>query len=264
MVSSSTIITLIIATVVCFLFPIVLTIYFKIKHKISLKPVFMGVAVFIFFVLILEQILHYFVLQKGLITNPVLITIYGALAAGIFEEGGRLIVFSTILKDKQEWKDGVSYGIGHGGIEAMLVGGLSYLSNLIYCNLINTGMFDTVFGTQLPEEQLTQLKALKEALVGLSFNTLIVGVFERVFAFGIQIALTLIVLYAVRNRKYIFVFIAVILHALVDFPAALYQMGFLNLYIVEIIIAVIFIAAVIFIVKSKKLFVDKNIRGIEV
>ena len=85
MVGSSSIITLIIAMVICFLFPIAFAIYFKLKHKISLKPVFTGVAVFIIFVLILEQILHFFVLQKGLITNPILITVYGALAI-VFEE----------------------------------------------------------------------------------------------------------------------------------------------------------------------------------
>lgn len=264
MVGSSSIITLIIAMVICFLFPIAFAIYFKLKHKISLKPVFTGVAVFIIFVLILEQILHFFVLQKGLITNPILITVYGALAAGVFEEGGRFIAFSTILKDKREWKDGIAYGIGHGGIEAMLVGGFSYLSNLIYSNLINSGMFDTVLGTQLPEEQLSQLHALKEALVGLPWTTVMIGAFERIFAFGIQIALTLIVLYAIRNKKFIYVLVAVLFHALIDFPAALFQMGILNLYIVETIIFAIFIISVIFTIKSRKLFDDPDLRGTEI
>lgn len=264
MVDSSTIISLITATVLCFLFPPAIAAWFKIKYKISLKPVFTGVAVFILFALILEQIMHYFVIKKGLITGTVLISVYGALAAGIFEEGGRLIAYSTLLKGKNEWKDGIAYGIGHGGIETILIGGFSYLNNLIYSYLINNGMFDAVYGTQLTQEQLSQLKAVKEVLVGLSWTTVMIGICERIFAFGLQIAFSLIVLYAVRKHKYIFALAAVLLHALVDFPVALFQMGILNLYAVESIIFVIFIAAVIFIIKSRKLFDDSESRGQEI
>lgn len=264
MVGSSTIIALVIATVMCFLFPPAFATYFKIKHKISLKPVFTGVSVFILFVLVFEQIMHYFVLQKGLITNTIVLAIYGALAAGVFEEGGRLLAFSTLLKNNSQWKDGIAYGIGHGGIETILIGGFSYLTNLIYSNLINSGMFDTVFGSQLSEEQLSQINDLKEALLGLSGTTVIIGMLERIFAFGIQIALTLIVLYAIRKQKHIYVLIAVLLHALVDFPAALFQMGILNLYAVESIAFVLFIASVVFIVRSRKLFNESEPRGTEI
>lgn len=264
MVGSSTIAAFIIAILICFLFPIAFAAFFKIKYKISLKAVFTGVAVFILFALILEQIMHFFVLKKGLITNTILISVYGALAAGIFEEGGRLIAYSTLLKGKNEWKDGIAYGIGHGGIETILIGGFSYLNNLIYSYLINNGMFDAVYGTQLTQEQLSQLKAVKEVLVGLSWTTVMIGICERIFAFGLQIAFSLIVLCAVKKHKYIFALAAVLLHALVDFPAALFQMGILNLYTVESMIFVIFIAAVIFIIKSRKLFDDSESRGQEI
>jgi uncharacterized membrane protein YhfC len=264
MVSSSTITALLIATVVCFLFPPVFAVWFKIKHKISLKPVFLGVAVFILFVLILEQMMHVFVLRNGLITNPVIFAIYGALAAGVFEEGGRFIAYTTLLKDKGEWKDGIAYGIGHGGIETIIIGGFSYLSNLTYSNLINSGMFESVFGTDLPEDQLAQINELKQALLELSGTTVMIGTLERVFAFGLQLALSLIVLYAVRKQRYIYVLAAVLIHALIDFPAVLFQMGILNLYTVESMAFVVFIASVIFIVKSKKLFNDSELRGTEI
>lgn len=49
-------------------------------------------------------------------------------------------------------------------------------------------------------------------------------------------------------------FIAILLHALMDFPAALYQMKVTNIFITEGIIFVYFIIAIIFLSKTKKIF----------
>ena len=37
--------------------------------------------------------------------------------AGLFEEVGRYLAFTTILKKRLDWKNAVAFGIGHGGIE---------------------------------------------------------------------------------------------------------------------------------------------------
>ena len=47
----------------------------------------------------------------------------------------------------------------------MLVGGFSYLSNLIYSNLINSGMFDTVLGHNYPKNSF--LTMFKRSVSGL-------------------------------------------------------------------------------------------------
>jgi len=78
---------------------------------------------------------------------------------------------------------------------------------------------------------------------------------ERIFAFGIQIALTMVILYAVRYRKNIYLFIAIIVHALIDVIAGLYQTKIItSIYVVEGIVALYFIIAIIFIYKTKKIF----------
>ncbi len=62
-------------------------------------------------------------------------------------------------------------------------------------------------------------------------------------------------MYGVKNRKLIFYFLAILIHALIDFPAALYQTGTIeNIFVVEIIIAIIAVIAIIWIVKSRRLF----------
>jgi uncharacterized membrane protein YhfC len=42
------------------------------------------------------------------------------LSAGVFEEIARYIVYRNWLRDVRLWQGGVFFGLGHGGIEAML------------------------------------------------------------------------------------------------------------------------------------------------
>ena len=51
-----------------------------------------------------------------------------ALLAGIFEEGGRWLVFTKLMTQCDDPREAVSYGIGHGGAEHLLVSeGWGYL-----------------------------------------------------------------------------------------------------------------------------------------
>ena len=75
---------------------------------------------------------------------------------------------------------------------------------------------------------------------------------ERIIALSIQISLSVLVFYAVKEKKYIYFFLAILCHAFIDFPAGLYQMGVIsNIYIVELLILVEVI--VLAIVTFKKL-----------
>ena len=65
--------------------------------------------------------------------NPYVFAIYGGLTAGIFEELGRFVAFFFLLKKYLDYKDGFAYGIGHGGIESILVGGILCASNTYIC-----------------------------------------------------------------------------------------------------------------------------------
>lgn len=253
MVSSASIVNMIIDAIVCFLLPIIVLIYFKRKEKISYKPVIIGAAVFFVFAMILERLVHMVVLGNNLITNPVWFTIYGALMAGIFEEGGRFIAFKTVLKNNHKWKDGLAFGIGHGGIEAILIGAVMNIQYIVYSKLINSGLFDTVIGSKVPASQLAQFQLIKETLIQTSAGTYLMGSVERICALAIQLALTMVVLYAVKYRKNIYLLAAILLHALIDVPAALYQVKAINVYAAEAILIIYFIIAMIFLFRAKRL-----------
>ena len=259
MVSIFTILALVFSFLACFVFPVVLCILFMKKTKPGIVPLLLGIVVFIVFVLVLEQGMHYAVLvlipgTKSLLENNVwLYAIYGAFAAGIFEECGRWLAFSLFMKKKREWKHGITYGIGHGGIEAVLLVSLGVLNNLIYAIMINTGTFDTLIKTQ-PQATADILRQTKDALISTSYWMFALTGVERICAIAFQIALSVLVLYAVSRKKYQFVGLAILLHAAIDFPAVLYQKGILPLWSVEVYCVVLAVPALIFILKSKKLF----------
>lgn len=253
MVNSTSILFMKISVIVTFLLPIIVFFYFRKKEHIKIKPVLIGAAIFFVFTMILEKTVHKVVLQNNLISNKIVFSIYGAIMAGLFEECGRFIVFKTILKKNHKWKDGIAYGIGHGGIEAIILGGITSIQYVIYSNLINKKVFETILAPKLSKLQMAQLNQLKQSLIQTTPSYVVIGIFERIFAFGIQLALTMVVLYAIRERKNIYLLVAILLHALIDFSAVLYQMKIIpNLFVVESIIALEFVAAVVFLVKTRK------------
>lgn len=242
--------------------PCGLLVYFYKREKMSLIPLVTGIAVFIVFTQMLEKALHVYLLQLNprsaqLFRNPWLFAAYGGLAAGLFEEGGRFVGFNYLLKRSRKWIDGISYGIGHGGAESFLIGGLANLQYLLFAVLINNGVLEAVLGGKLPPAPLAQLK---QTLVASSPLLFLASGIERLFALAIQIALSLVVLYAVRYGRYIYLLCAVLIHALLDFPAALYQAHRFNLWGVEVFAALLAVLSVMFIIRSKALFPAEGLK----
>lgn len=250
MISSASLIWMLVTAVLSLLLPIIVFAFFKKKEKLSFKPVLIGGVVFFVAVQILEQMLHAVVIGNNIILSPIPFAIYGALAAGIFEETARFIAFKIILKNNHEWKDGIAYGIGHGGIEAIIIG----VTFVVIGIMIRTGTFDTFIGQQVSVEQAAQMKEL--IIQSAANSNPLLDIIERIFAFGLQIALTMIVLYAVKYRKNIYLFIAILLHALIDFPGALFQSKIVtNVFVIEGMLFVLFIIAIIFLLRTKEIFV---------
>ena len=221
------------AMLFAFAFPLALVIWWKKKTGIGLKPFVAGAACFFVFAMILESICHNLVLMRGgsytaVYTNPVLYMIYGSFAAGIFEETGRLFGFKVLLKKYEARETAVAYGIGHGVIECVFVLGVTYLQILL-CAL----------GVSFGDPSVDILMA--QTLAALSAPTVLLACFERVTAVAFHVGASMLVFTAARNKKKFFLYpAAILLHALLDAPAALLQKGIItNLLLLEIIMAVI-------------------------
>lgn len=247
-VSLLSIIFMVITLLICFFVPIGLLIYFRTKLKADFAPFFFGCLIFIVFALILESTLNRtLLLSTGsfgdtILKNPWLYALYGGLAAGIFEETGRLIYFKYILKSKLKSSNALMYGAGHGGIEAILLVGFTYINNIVFSLLINAnnGNLKTILGANydLLYNDVSKLGTIPS----LDF---LLGGFERLCAISLHLALSVLVFIAVTrvNKRYLY-FLAVLLHAFVNFTTIVASY-YVSTLMVELILIVIVIGVVI-------------------
>lgn len=259
MVSQAALISMGLQTFVSFVFPMTLFVYYYRTKSFSLKPVVVGMFVFIIFSQILEKLLHVYVLQTNdyttqlLSNNPWLFATYGALAAGFFEEIGRYLGFRLLLPRNRARVDGIALGIGHGGIEAILIGVIGGIQSLSFANMLNNGTLGTLLGDKLPAETYNGLVA---TLIDTPYYMYLLGGFERVVAVMIHIVLSLLVLYSLRRGKSLFLLYAILIHAAIDFLPAMYQAGAIPFEIVEIFLVAVFVCCIVALVKSKTWLAD--------
>lgn len=223
------------ASVWSILLPAACVVFWKKKTSAPIKPFIVGAVTFLVFAMGLEQLLHVFCLPL-VMDKPLLYALYGALAAGVFEETGRFVAFSTVLKKNTAKNNSVAYGIGHGGIEVLLVLGINYITVLF------------VLITKNP----VALNALQPAIEQLAPGVVLVAMLERLFALLFHICASVFVFISVHDKSKRWYFpLAILLHALLDLPAALYQKGQLSLWAVE---AIVVVYTVLFAVITKKVY----------
>lgn len=169
--------------------------------------------------------------------------VYGSVAAGLFEEVGRYLAMRFLVRPAGDQGPAVAYGIGHGGCEAIVIGALAMIQIFIFATMLNAGHLDAILGPALPPADLARLHVTLEHL---SLAGLAMGTFERLVALLIQIALSLLVWRAVEKRQLRLVALAILFHALVDFPAALSQTGQIPATVVEGLLAVLGMALLAF------------------
>jgi len=126
---------------IAFLLPLGLSIYMCKGRKASVKSVLVGGLIFFFFQGVtripLLQVFSKTEGYKAISSNVWVLAIFLGLSAALFEEFGRLFGFKVLLKDRLDWKNGVAFGIGHGGVEAILLVGFSNINNIIYKLIIH-------------------------------------------------------------------------------------------------------------------------------
>lgn len=120
-----------------------------------------------------------------------------AFTAGAFELAGRYGI-AKVLKRDMTFRRCLAAGMGHGGIESMLLIGSAYINNLIYMVLIQTGQFDALI-TQSAAAGVDagQLLALKETLMTTSPWLFLLSGYERLLTMICHTAMSLTVCWGV-------------------------------------------------------------------
>ena len=230
-----------------FAIPIFLAWWAVKNHNAKLSTILIGAATFIVFALVLESLVHKLVLAGDRATliqgNVLYYALYGGLMAGLFEETGRFLSMKFLLKkEPTETKPGVSYGLGHGGVEMLILFGFSMISVLTMAVMVNTGQTDVLLA-KTPEASQAALTAQFEQLKTTSAGTYLYGLWERLSAITLHLGLSILVWAAVRKGgKWLWLFpAAILLHALVDALAVILSKS-ASILVIELIVMAMAIA----------------------
>jgi len=246
---------MLITLIITFGLPVFLVIWFYKKEKISLIAVLVGALVFLISQLLIRipllNLLSATDFYRQMAENLIFIAFFLALTAGLFEEVGRWIGFKHFLKKHLSWKNGIAFGIGHGGFEAIVLVGLTYINNLIISFMINAGIFHDVIAPQLDKE--TEAYIFEQLVELPSYMFLIAGM-ERALVIIVHIAFSLIVLYGVMSKKPVYLLYAILLHGAVNLPAVIIPGLDLNILYVELYLLIVAVICYTYIRRSKDTF----------
>ena len=222
MIPTSSLVMIVINLILGFAVPICLAWWLVKKHNASLRTILIGAATFVVFALVLESLVHKVVLSGTLGAtiqgNALLFALYGGLMAGLFEETGRFLSMKYLLKkEPTAVKPAIAYGIGHGGIEMILLFGFTMVSYLAMAFMVKAGQMETLL-SQTPAEAQEQVRATISQLSDSSVGDWLMGLWERISALILHLSLSVLVWVAARKGgKWLWLFpAAILLHALVD------------------------------------------------
>ena len=233
-----------IAFIVAVGLPMGLMLYAFLKLKADMLWFGIGAATFIIFALVLEQCLHVVMIKQfgeALTGNLLVKAVYGGLAAGVFEELGRFTSMNLFKKKGLNKLNALMYGVGHGGIEAIIIVGLTSISNLIASIMINTGTFEPMLASLDAEVKAQTLKQVSLLWTTSPLDFYLAGV-ERVVAITLHICLSYIVYKAVTNKKVQLLLLAIVLHAGLDFVTVLLA-GYVSSLVLELVL-IVFVAII--------------------
>ena len=215
----------------------------KSRMKINVKAMVTGAVIWFVFAIVLKSLLLSPLLildnsvSRAIKENVWLYYFIGAVAAGLFEETGRLVAFRTVLKKSDDKQDSLSYGLGHGGFEALYLG-YQIVTVGIMMAMINKGGIDAVAKGASPEMTQQLLDSIKQYSSNDMLHALLFG-FERIPAVFVHISGSVLVYAAVKERKMWLYLLAMFLHFAIDYTLVLYYAEILPLWVTEILFAVI-------------------------
>ena len=230
MVSVWTILCCVITLLVSLVLPVVILAVFTAKHRKQgiISAWFLGAAgFFVTQILIRVPILTVLQNQNWFVAfsqNHLFFYAFClAFTAGLFELAGRFAVAKLLKKKHLDFKHALAAGLGHGGIEAMILIGGAYISNLAMIAMINSGTFDPMLAeTAALGVDVTQLEQIREQLVSYSPALFLLGGVERILAMICHAAMSMLVCYGIAHNKVLpCTLICLGIHVWIDLTAGL-------------------------------------------
>ncbi len=229
MVPVTTVIACVVTLLISLVLPIAVLIIFTAKNKsqgISSAWWLGAAGFFVTQILIRVPVLTILQSQSWFINfannNSLIYSFVLAFTAGLFELAGRFIV-AKLMSKKLTFKRSLSAGLGHGGIEAMLLTGMTYANNLIFIMMINIGVFDKLI-VNISElgADVSQLEMIKTQLISMAPAMFLLAGLERLLAMTSHVAMSVLVCYGVAHKKtWICALVCLGIHTAIDMTAGI-------------------------------------------
>ncbi|MCH3960738.1 MAG: YhfC family intramembrane metalloprotease [Solobacterium sp.] len=216
-------------TVLCTLvLPLGVSLYLCCCKKRLLKPVLLGAATFFVFQMLIRIPLIQLVLPnmqwylKLEVSQPLFHALFLGVTAALAEELGRYFVMTMLLKKNRRIEDGIAFGVGHGGIEAILLVGIN-----------------TLFTVILSPASIAP---------GLMFAC---GI-ERLAAMAIHVGWSVMVMKSIREKKIRWLFLALFTHTIIDCGVSYASNQGLSIWIIEGFVLLCAAIGILFVIKQNK------------
>lgn len=209
-----------VATVFVIVYPFILGIIARKRLGVGWKYFWFGALVFLVFQILTRVPL--ILVLTGTVLGPLLRTsiaftwawlVIEAVTAGLFEEIGRYVGYRLFMRrEPKTWSKAVMYGLGHEGLESMVVVGGGHILTLL--TIISLSAINV---SSLP---VTQRQVILQQAAAINAQPIwlpLLAVWERCWSFPLQVALSVMVLQVFRRHQMRWLFLAILFHALIDF-----------------------------------------------
>jgi uncharacterized membrane protein YhfC len=164
--------------------------------------------------------------------SPEVVTgVVGALAvgfsAGVFEEPARYAAMRWLGRRRQGFAPALMFGAGHGGLEAIILGGLA-----LYALLQALTLHHADLAAVVPAERVDQVRAQLEAFWSAAPYAALMGALERASALMLHLFNSVLVMLAVARRQLRYLLLAIAAHGLFN-AVALLTLQPLGVYLTE-------------------------------
>ena len=250
-VSTSSMLFMLLTAVLGIALPLIAAIIWCKKKHEPFTTVLIGAATFLLFAIVIEKSLQALVISldspvsQFVNARPVLWGIIVGLFPGVFEETGRFVAFKTVLRKRKQRETGLSHGIGHGGFEAMFILGITYIEYFVFAIMLNQGSFvelmiEPVKDTLTPDV-MKQITDIVDQITTFSAGMLGLALVDRLIAVLYHIGASIMVFYAVKDKKKWWLYpLSILIHTVIDGLLGLQMAGVFEMSDVanEIIFAV--------------------------
>ena len=208
MISTATMIACVVTLFVSLVLPILCLVVYGIrcrKQGVWSAWLLGAAGFFVMQILIRSPILGALAANSGFVAfsqlHPWAFSFGLAVSAALFELAGRLAV-ALLMKKRLTCSRALAAGMGHGGIEAILIVGLTYINNLVYMVMIQTGGFDAMVSqVSASGADVSQLLAIRDSFLNLPSGVFLLAGYERLVTMICQAAMSLMVCWGVFRKR---------------------------------------------------------------